>query len=371
MKPEDFSKRMKASAAGALGDYLSQMDAARKAALGPVSRVQEIAEQLQAGSAALRFLEKDRERYDAMRRIVDPLRHVQEQFRASSWLEKLTSQAAAYQPMIDRIAQLGSVTRAVEEMRSQVSDYYTDVYLKTADTIPSIRSLDAVNRANIAAREWQVPPAIFSTLSSIDSIASSFEKLSQLSPAWAEAAKLASSLDDAVVDALGANASNDDAPTVLDVSDFQHAAFDQQSPDLVALASLILNFVMFLFLIQQAISGGRWQAAQAESNRQQLKTLQTISILLEKSVRAQDRRQHQVFVVKGRAARVRSGPYSRSAVLGKLVPGQSVKPIEEHGKWIEVEYFDRLTENYEAGWVLKKYLRRIYQISNPDDEAGN
>ncbi len=85
----------------------------------------------------------------------------------------------------------------------------------------------------------------------------------------------------------------------------------------------------------------------------------------------QERRQHQVFVVKDRPALVRSSPYSRSTVLSRLESGQSVKPVDEHGKWIEVEYFDSLTENYEVGWVLKKYFRRVRQTSNPADEASD
>lgn len=356
------------------------MDAARQAALGPLSQAQEIAKQLQdrnsalsGASAAFRLIEKDRELYDQMKRIVDPLKHLQEQVRASSWIEKFTAQASAYQPMIDRITQLGSVTSAMEEMRSQISNYYTDVYIGAIDTLPNVKALDAVSRATAMAEKWRGAPAIFSALSSIDSITSNFEKLSQLSPAWDQATELASSLDDAVVEAFGASASNDDAQAnvIPNVSGLQSTAFDRKSPDLIALAGLILNFVVLLFAIQQAISGGKWQAAQTDISRQQLKTLQSISVLLQKSVQEQERRQHQVFVVKDRPALVRSSPYSRSTVLSRLESGQSVKPIDEHGKWIEVEYFDSLTENYEVGWVLKKYFRRVRQTSNPANEASD
>lgn len=380
MNPDALPKIPKALASGALRDYLSQMDVARQTALGPLSQVQGIAKQLQGmnsafsgASAALQLIKKDRERYEKIRRVLDPLKHLQEQVRASSWIEKLTTQTSAYQPMIDRIAQFGSVTSAVEEIRSQISSYYTDVCIKAVDALPNILTLDALSRASAMTQEWQGAPAIFSALSSIDSITSSFEKLSQLSPAWAQAAELASLLDDAAVDALGTSASSDDtqAKVIPDVPGLQSAAFDRPPPDLIALAGLILNFLMLLFTIQQAISEGRWQTAQAEISRQQLMSLQSISVLLEKSVQEQERRQHQVFVVKERPALVRSSPYSRSAVLSTLEPAQSVKPIGEHGKWIEVEYFDRLTENYEVGWVLKKYLRRVHQTSNPVDETGD
>ena len=41
------------------------------------------------------------------------------------------------------------------------------------------------------------------------------------------------------------------------------------------------------------------------------------------------------------------------------VPNEVVKVLDKKGKWIEVEYYHWLHEEYRTGWVLKKYLERV------------
>lgn len=379
MNPEDLSKMPKLLASNALLGYAAKLDVARQLGLRPLSQAQEIAGRLQgsgaalsSATAALRLIEKDRERFEEMRRVVDPMTRFQEQFRTLSWAEKISAQASAYQPMLDRIAQLGSVASVVDEMRSKVSDHYAEMHRKAVDDLPGLRALDAIRLASDMAHKRQASSAILGALSSIDSIKSNFEKLTRSSPVWAQAAELVSSLEAVSVDMLGASASNDDAQVdvVAEASDLPSTAPHRPSPDLIALASLILSFITLLFAIQQAISGGRGQAEQTEIGRQQLKALQSMQAILEKSAREEERRQHQIFVVKDRPALVRSSPYGRSVVLTKLEPGQEVKPIGEQGKWVEIEHFDRLADSYQAGWVLKKYLMRLSRSSRPSDDVS-
>lgn len=383
MNPDDLSKMQGALAGSALSEYLTKMDVARQAMLGPYSQAQEIAKQLEErnsalweASAALRFVEKERERFEEIRRIADPLKHIKEKIYASSWMEKFADQTAIYQPMMDRIAQLGSAASVVKEMQGKIGSAYSDMYLRAADASPVIQAINAINRSDVAGQAWQVPPAFSAALSSIDSIASSFEKLSRLSPVWAQAAELASSLDDVEGAALAANASSEEVrPNLLPrVSGLQGNSLGQRPTDLMTLVSLIIALAALILAVQQAISGGEWQEgvskkldAQSEVSRQQLKVLQSVSALLEKSAREEERRQNQVFVVKGRPALVRSSPYSGSKVLGELKPGESAKPIYDRGKWIEVEYFSPLTESYEVGWSLKKYFRRVYRAPGQSD----
>lgn len=367
----DELPKPQALASNALRDYVSRMDVVRQAALGPLGQAQEIAKQLQAknsaifgASAALRFIHENQEHYEKMRRILEPMKGLNERLPVSALSEKIAAQASAYRPVLDKLAQLGSVTSALDEIRSEVRDYYyTEAYRKALDDLPGKDVRDALSRTNAMTREWRASSAILGALSSIDAIRDNFDKLTHSSPAWAQAAELASSFEE--VEVSGVEVAVSDGPTAKPV--LQKADIDRQPRDLVALANLIMTILMAVFAIQQAISGGRWQAQQTELRKQQLKTLQSISALLEKSVHEQERRRSQAFLVKGRPALVRSSPYSRSAVLSKLEMGQSVKPVEEHGKWVEVEYFDQLSENYEVGWVLKKYLRRVHRM--PDTAA--
>lgn len=65
------------------------------------------------------------------------------------------------------------------------------------------------------------------------------------------------------------------------------------------------------------------------------------------------------FVVRERPATVRSNPEHGSAVEGKLMPNEVVRAIDKEGKWVEVEYYHWLREEYRTEWVLKKHLERV------------
>lgn len=49
----------------------------------------------------------------------------------------------------------------------------------------------------------------------------------------------------------------------------------------------------------------------------------------------------------------------RSISLGKLLPREVVRPVSEQGKWIQFEYYHWLMQEYQTGWALKKYFKRV------------
>ena len=67
---------------------------------------------------------------------------------------------------------------------------------------------------------------------------------------------------------------------------------------------------------------------------------------------------------------VRSKPEHGSAVVGKLLPQEVVRPLSEDGKWIEFEYYHWLHQEYRTGWALKKYFQRVARVV-PLDEVDH
>jgi uncharacterized protein YgiM (DUF1202 family) len=65
------------------------------------------------------------------------------------------------------------------------------------------------------------------------------------------------------------------------------------------------------------------------------------------------------FVVRERPATVRTEPEHGSPVQGKLLPNEVVRALERKGRWVEIEYYHWLHEEYRTGWVLKHYLERV------------
>lgn len=65
------------------------------------------------------------------------------------------------------------------------------------------------------------------------------------------------------------------------------------------------------------------------------------------------------FVVKEQVTVVRVLPKNGSMVIAEIFPNQVVTMLAENGKWIKIEYYDWLHQEFRMGWALKKYFARI------------
>jgi hypothetical protein len=91
----------------------------------------------------------------------------------------------------------------------------------------------------------------------------------------------------------------------------------------------------------------------------QAQQIQNLTALIGQAL-AQAAQEPQVrFVVRGRPATVRSKPEHGAPVEGKLLPNEVVHAIDRKGRWVEIEYYHWLHEEYRRGWVLKHYLERV------------
>lgn len=93
--------------------------------------------------------------------------------------------------------------------------------------------------------------------------------------------------------------------------------------------------------------------------QQQSKQIEALSVLMEEAFERDSRKVQQRFVVLERKALIYSKPKSGASVVGSLFPREVVRPVNEAGKWIEIEYFDWIRKDYYTGWTLKKYFVRV------------
>lgn len=91
----------------------------------------------------------------------------------------------------------------------------------------------------------------------------------------------------------------------------------------------------------------------------QAKHIEAMSALLEKALEREARREQERFVVRERDAFIYSQPKSGASTIGRVFSKEVVRPVSENGKWIEVEYFDWVRNQYQTGWALKKYFVRV------------
>jgi len=95
------------------------------------------------------------------------------------------------------------------------------------------------------------------------------------------------------------------------------------------------------------------------SLHEQKQTILGLTSLVEQVLIQTAQESEEIFVVRERMATVRSEPRHGAAVVGKLRPNEVVWRVGRKGLWIEVRYYHGRHEEFQTGWVLKKYLKRI------------
>ncbi len=137
----------------------------------------------------------------------------------------------------------------------------------------------------------------------------------------------------------------------------------RKQADAIALVSLLLGILFFLYQeISSQQDKAKTEAFQTQTTatlQVQAHQIQNLTVLIEKALVQAAQAPEERFVVRERIATVRSKPEHGSIVEGKLMPNEVVRAIDRDGKWVEVEYYHWLHEEYRTGWVLKKYLERV------------
>ena len=150
----------------------------------------------------------------------------------------------------------------------------------------------------------------------------------------------------------------------------------RKQSDAVALVSLLLSI---LFFIYQEISSQQDKAKTEEFQKQttaalqvQAQQIQNLTALIGQALAQAAQEPDVRFVVRERPAKVRSKPKHGAPVEGKLLPNEVVRAIDREGRWVEVEYYHWLHEQYRTGWVLKHYLERVpLSFSKNDKKVGD
>jgi hypothetical protein len=247
-----------------------------------------------------------------------------------------------------------SVDSSMDQARKLLSDASVSTGLQQV-----MKSFEETNK------HWAVPSALLDTLSPLKALQEQVDKLSLPVMDWGSVATIAKLLGREGIESqlatLGINPDGSLNPnfTVQE----QGIGLSRKTLELMALINFIL---IFLIPTYQAYSSAQWQASvdnklevQADALEGQRKMIEALTKLVGKALVQEAKRQEERFVVRERVAVVRSNPEHGSAVMGKLLPKEVVRPVSEKGKWIEIEYYHWLHQEYRIGWALKKYFQRV------------
>jgi hypothetical protein len=219
-----------------------------------------------------------------------------------------------------------------------------------------------------------VSPAILEGVASLGAFENRIGKVALPSIDWGTAAALASVLGKDGLNAQLALLGIESDGTWRELVEVpEKGLLSRRQSDKVGLAGLLLSIISIWMTAQIFFYQQNESATQQEKNDEQaakqIRQLNSLNRLLERALEQAAGTQERHFVVRARPAAVRSEPDHGATVTGKLLPNEVVRAIDRSGRWVKVEYYHWLHQEYQTGWVLKHYLERVPQNHSKPEGA--
>lgn len=285
---------------------------------------------------------------DYLKRMLDPIADIRKQYGLDQNLQRMIDIAVkpAWEDGIQASLRHARVALAATSASSQIA-----LLMKSFQD---------------AHKHWEVPKELVESVGAVKALQESVGRLTIPVIDWSSAATLARLLGEEGIEAQlaawGIHGSLLEAGEETTEQE-NGIGLSQKTMELMALLSFI---AAFLIPYLQELSSDKWQgetdselAAHRQLLEKQERQLEALSRLVEKAIEKESKRANDRFVVLDRVTTVRSEPNNGSLVLSKLFPREVVKPLAEHGKWIQIEYYDWLRQQDYQGWALKKYFKRV------------
>lgn len=327
--------------------------------LGPSSAI---------GSAYKAWQESERLQMEQMRKMFDPMEDIRKSVLGDTATQQLikeltdgSSMRSQMKAIADQALGIGSVAKMLaqqaEDSRAQTKKLFEN--LGVGSSIQSyLKDFEHINK------QWKVPNEVLGIVGSFKELQDRLGKVALPTIDWGSAAALARALGpEGIQEQLALLGIEPDGSMHEHAEKPERGLLSRKQSDAIALVSLLLGI---LFFIYQEISSqqdkAKTEAFQTQTTatlQVQTQQIQSLTVLIEKALVQAAQAPEERFVVRERPATVRSKPEHGSAVEGKLMPNEVVRAIDKDGKWVEVEYYHWLREEYRTGWVLKKYLERV------------
>lgn len=322
-----------------------------------------------AAQAIKAWQESQREQQEHMRKMLEPLADIRKSFMLNQSTRQLIKDAAlganAWRDQLKEamsgLSGVGSVAKMwaqqIEQTRAQTRGAFESLNLGSALS-QQLKNFERINK------QWRVSPELLGVVGSLKELQEQIGKVAIPTIDWGSAAALAKLLgEEGLQEQLAHLGIETDGSLHEPKEAPEKGLLSRKQSDAVALLGLLLAIIGIWMSLQmfyyQENAGAEQQAKNDEQAAKQMRQLESLSRLVEQALEQAAKAQEERFVVRERTATVRSKPEHGSAVEGKLMTNEVVRAIDKDGKWIEVEYYHWLREEYRTGWVLKKYLERV------------
>lgn len=329
--------------------------------LGPVSAI---------GSAYKAWQESERAQREQMRKMFDPMADIRKSILGDGTTQRLIKELMDGSSMRNQMKEIteqalgiGSVAKMLaqqaEDSRAQTKKLLEG--LGVGNSIQSyLKDFEHINK------QWKVPNEVLGIMGSVKELQDQLGlgKVALPTIDWGSAAALARAMGpEGIQEQLALLGIESDGSMHQMEGQPERGILSKKQTDVITLISFLLIFVIFFYQeynnsLQQAKTDA-FQAKTVVMLQVQAQQIQNLTTLIEKTLVRAAQEPEERLVVRERIATVRSKPEHGAAVEGKLMPNEVVRKIVKDGKWVEVEYYHWLHEEYRTGWVLKKYLERV------------
>lgn len=322
------------------------------------------------GSAYKAWQESERAQREQMRKMFDPMSEIRKSVLGDTTTQQLimeltdgSSMRSRMKAITDQALGIGSVAKMLaqqaEDSRAQTKKLLEG--LGVGSSIQSyLKDFEHINK------QWKVPSEVLGLMGSVKELQKQLGlgKVALPTIDWGSAVALARAMGpEGIQEQLALLGIEPDGSMNPMAGVPEKGILSKKQTDVITLISFLLIFVVFFYQeynssLQQAKTDA-FQAQTVAMLQVQAQQIQNLTILIEKTLVQAAQEPEERLVVRDRIATVRSKPEHGSAMEGQLMPNEVVRKTDKDGKWVEIEYYHWLHEEYRTGWVLKKYLERV------------
>lgn len=320
------------------------------------------------GSAYKAWQESERLRMEQMRKMFDPMAEIRKSVLVDTSTQQLIKELADGSSLRSQMKAMTGQSLGIGSVAKMLAQQVEDSRAKTKKLLEGLgvgssiqsylKDFEHVNK------QWKVPNEVLGIVGSFKELQDQLGKVALPTIDWGSAAALAKALGpEGIQEQLALLGIEPDGSMHEYAEQPEKGLLSRKQADAIALVSLLLGILFFLYQeISSQQDKAKMEAFQTQATttvQLQTQQIQNLTLLIEKALVQAAQAPDERFVVRERIATVRSKPEHGSSVQGKLMPNEVVRAIDKDGRWVEVEYYHWLREEYRTGWVLKKYLERV------------
>lgn len=320
------------------------------------------------GQALKAWQEAESAQFMHMRNMLEPIADIRKSLLGDSATQQLIKDLAEGSSLRNQMKQLvepfsgtGAMAKVMaqqaEESRAQTRRLFES--LGVGSSIQNyLKDFEHINK------QWKVPNEVLGIAGSLKEIQEQLGKVALPTIDWGSAGALAKVLgQEGIEEQLAFLGIGPDGSMRPPTGTPEKGILSRKQDDVFTLISFLLIFVTFFYQeynssLQDA-KAESFRSETAATLRVQAQQIQNLTVLIERALVQAAQDPEERFVVRERAATVRSKPEHGATIEGKLLPNEVVRALDRNGKWVKIEYYHWLHEEYRVGWVLKKYLERV------------